>query len=51
MNCEKCGVDASLAHRDVDGFAYYLCEACIGGWDAVRGASPGSSDDTRSPAQ
>lgn len=51
MNCERCGIDASLAHRDVDGFAYYLCEACIGGWDAVRGVSPDSADDTRSPAQ
>ena len=51
MNCERCGIDGSLAHRDVDGFAYYLCEACIGGWDAVRSAAPDSADDTRSPAQ
>ncbi|WP_423995883.1 hypothetical protein [Halorubrum trapanicum] len=51
MNCEKCGVDASLAHRDVDGFAYYLCEACLKGWDAVRSPTPGSGDETRSPAR
>ena len=51
MNCERCGIDASLVHRDVDGFAYYLCEACSSGWDAVRAASPDSTDDTRSPAQ
>ena len=51
MNCERCGVDASLTHRDVDGFAYYLCEACISGWDAVWSPSPNGSDDTRSPAR
>jgi hypothetical protein len=51
MNCERCGVDASLAHRDVDGFAYYLCEACISGWDAVRSVSPAADDETRSPAR
>ncbi|QKG92717.1 MULTISPECIES: hypothetical protein [Halorubrum] len=51
MNCDRCGVDASLAHRDVDGFAYYLCDACINGWDAVRGSSPEAGDETRSTAQ
>jgi hypothetical protein len=51
MNCEKCGIDASLAHRDVDGFAYYLCEACISGWDAVRSPSTDAADETRSTAR
>ncbi|MDB2225592.1 hypothetical protein PN419_07955 [Halorubrum ezzemoulense] len=51
MDCERCGVDATLTHRDVDGFAYYLCEACIGGWDAVRTRSPEASDESRSAAQ
>jgi hypothetical protein len=51
MNCEKCGIDASLTHRDVDGFAYYLCDACMDAWDAVRGASPEPSDEGRSTAQ
>ena len=51
MNCERCGIDASLTHRDIDGFAYYLCDACVRGWDAVRSVSADSSDDTRSPAR
>ncbi|WP_160162879.1 MULTISPECIES: hypothetical protein [Halorubrum] len=51
MNCERCGVNASLTYRDVDGFAYYLCEACISGWEAVRSPSPDSSDDARSTAR
>ncbi|SDF71190.1 hypothetical protein SAMN04488067_107115 [Halorubrum xinjiangense] len=51
MNCERCGIDASLAHRDIDGFAYYLCEACIGGWDAVRSPPPAAADENRSPAR
>ena len=51
MNCERCGLDASLTHRDVDGFAYYLCDACVNAWDAVRASSPDSSDENRSPAQ
>ncbi|WP_158413917.1 hypothetical protein [Halorubrum sp. GN11_10-6_MGM] len=51
MNCERCGVDASLAHRDVDGFAYYLCETCIDGWDAIRGSSPDAAEGPRSPAR
>ncbi len=51
MNCEKCGVDAPLAHRDVDGFPYYLCEACISGWDAVRGPSADAAEEARSPAR
>ncbi|WP_418285611.1 hypothetical protein [Halorubrum sp. DTA46] len=36
MNCEKCGTDAPVYHRDVDGFAYYLCVTCSEEWDAVR---------------
>jgi hypothetical protein len=51
MNCEKCGIDASLTHRDVDGFAYYLCDACVDAWEAVRASSPGSADENRSPAR
>ncbi|GAA0532093.1 hypothetical protein ABNG02_01165 [Halorubrum ejinorense] len=51
MNCERCGIDASLTHRDVDGFAYYLCGACVRGWDAVRSVSTDSTDDARSPAR
>ncbi|WP_166377321.1 hypothetical protein [Halorubrum sp. BOL3-1] len=51
MNCERCGTDASLTHQDVDGFAYYLCETCVSGWDAVRSPSAESPDETRSPAR
>ncbi|VTT86637.1 hypothetical protein DM2_2675 [Halorubrum sp. DM2] len=51
MNCERCGVDAALIHRDVDGFAYYLCDACVSGWDAVRSPSLDSGDETRSTAR
>lgn len=51
MNCERCGIDATLTHRDVDGFAYYLCEACLIGWDAVRSPSVDAGDGTRSAAQ
>jgi len=51
MNCERCGIDATLTHRDVDGFAYYLCEACLIGWDAVRSPSVDAGDETRSAAQ
>ena len=51
MDCERCGINASLTHRDVDGFAYYLCSTCVSGWDAVRSRSPESSDGSRSAAQ
>lgn len=51
MHCEKCGIDAQLAHRNVDGFAYYLCDACLDGWDAVRSTAPGSEDRSRSTAR
>lgn len=51
MHCEKCGIEAQLSHRNVDGFAYYLCEACLDGWDAVRSTAPDSEERSRSTAR
>ena len=51
MNCDKCGVDAPVRYRDIDGFAYYLCVTCMDQWNAVWSSTPRLADRDRSTAQ
>jgi transposase-like protein len=32
MECERCGVDATVHRYDVDGFTGYLCDDCRKEW-------------------
>ena len=50
MNCDKCGIDAPVRYRDVDGFAYYLCVTCMDQWDAVLDSTPGFGERDQSVA-
>ncbi len=51
MNCDKCGIDAPVRYRDVDGFAYYLCVTCMDRWSAVLDSTPRLAEQDRPVAR
>jgi len=51
MSCDRCGADAPVRYRDIDGFAYYLCVTCMDRWDAVADSTPRLAERGRSVAR
>ena len=51
MSCDRCGADGPVRHRDVDGFAYYLCVTCLDRWNAVADSTPRLGERSRSVAR